>query len=145
MTLTLENFEQQIDPTILERGRRYARDGRVLTVEKEADGTWTARVEGTNLYEVTIEQTPTGDLSCLCTCPYDWGPTCKHIAAVLYTIEGVRSHHKPSLSLQKGRDASRKRAPTSEQPDKKRTGGLACRVWGMGHTNREPDPRPLPG
>lgn len=83
MTLTLENFEQQIDPTILERSRRYAHDGRVLAVEEEGDKVWSARVEGTNLYTVSIEQTPAGGLSCLCTCPYDWGPTCKHIAAGL--------------------------------------------------------------
>lgn len=88
MALTLENFEQQIDPTILERGRRYVHDGRVLAVAEEGEKAWSAQVEGTNLYTVSIEQTAGGGLSCLCSCPYDWGSTCKHIAAVLYTIKG---------------------------------------------------------
>jgi uncharacterized Zn finger protein len=38
-------------------------------------------------YEVVIEQAAGGALECECTCPFDWGPYCKHVAAVLYAIQ----------------------------------------------------------
>ncbi len=106
MTLTFENFEQQIDPTILEHGRRYAHEGQVLEVQEEGSTVWTAQVEGTRLYTVSIEKTADGGLSCLCTCPYDWGPTCKHIAAVLYTIEGANPPADPVSPTPRKKEAS---------------------------------------
>ena len=86
MGLTLENFESQIERKILERGRDYYLSCRVVDLEEGDDGVWTARVEGTDDYEVSIQQDANGDLEGLCDCPYDWGPICKHIAAVLFAI-----------------------------------------------------------
>lgn len=87
MTLTLSNFKTVIDDTILDRGRRYLGSSQVVDLEEDGDGRWSAQVEGTEVYEVVIEQDDKGVLSCECTCPYDWGPICKHIAAVLHAIE----------------------------------------------------------
>ncbi len=87
MALTLENFKQEIDATILQRGRQYYRAEQVIDLEEADDGMWSAQVEGTYVYEIEIEQGTQGELTCMCTCPYDWGPVCKHIAAVLYAIE----------------------------------------------------------
>ncbi len=87
MTLTFQNFETVIDPEILERGWQYYQSGHVRNLAKENEGLWTARVKGTMTYDVVIEQTPADDLECECTCPYDWGPYCKHVAAVLYAIK----------------------------------------------------------
>jgi hypothetical protein len=86
MALTLENFENVIDPEILERGWQYYQSGHVRNLTEENDTEWTARVRGTVNYEVVIEQAAGGELECECTCPYEWGPYCKHVAAVLYAI-----------------------------------------------------------
>jgi hypothetical protein len=88
MTLTFSNFKRIIPSQILTRGRDYLRRGQVLDLSfDEEEMLWEARVEGTELYEVRIEQESDGSLACLCTCPYEMGEHCKHIAAVLYAIE----------------------------------------------------------
>jgi uncharacterized Zn finger protein len=87
MQLSLENFKKEIASHILQRGRDYYDDGCVVSLEEIGDGHWMAEVEGTELYIVEVEQSGDGGIYPTCTCPYDWGPTCKHIAAVLYAIE----------------------------------------------------------
>lgn len=88
MSLTFANFKQVIPAQILTRGREYLRQGQILDLSfDEDDIVWDAQVEGTELYDVRIEQTVSGGLSCSCTCPYDMGEHCKHVAAVLYAIE----------------------------------------------------------
>lgn len=87
MTLTLDNFKQTISPEILERGRRYYNRGYVVDLSLDGEAEWSAVVEGTEPYDVQIIQGPGGELRTGCTCPYDYGPICKHIAATLYAIE----------------------------------------------------------
>jgi hypothetical protein len=83
--LTLNNFEEIVDSTILQRGRGYYTSKRVSKLTKHDDG-WTARVDGSYYYHVEIEALEDGSVLTDCDCPYDWGPYCKHIAAVLYAI-----------------------------------------------------------
>lgn len=85
--LTLANFKQMIPSQILARGRDYFRSGNVVDLTMDEEGFWAAQVQGTELYDVTIEQIPSLELICSCTCPYDMSEHCKHIAAVLYAIE----------------------------------------------------------
>jgi hypothetical protein len=113
MNLTLKNFREQIDSAILERGSRYFRGGQIIDLEEEGDGIWSARVEGTELYDVVIEQGPAGTLTCECTCPYDWGPICKHIAAVLYAIEEA----SPEYAEDKPDRLRKKRKTRAEKVD----------------------------
>jgi hypothetical protein len=87
LSLTLENFKQTISPQILERGRRYYTRGHVVDLSLDDEAEWSAVVEGTELYDVHIVQAAGGELLAICTCPYDYGPICKHIAATLYAIE----------------------------------------------------------
>lgn len=88
MNLTFENFKQSIPSHILTRGRNYFRQGHILDLTFDKyDMLWEAQIEGTELYDVRIEQTTNGDLICSCTCPYDMGKYCKHVAAILYAIE----------------------------------------------------------
>lgn len=88
MSLTLTNFKQQIDPKILERGRAYWHSGNIVDIWCDEDELrWEAEVEGSYQYHVSIEQMTAGHLICSCNCPYDMGPHCKHIAAVLFHIE----------------------------------------------------------
>ena len=44
--LTLGDFEQVIDPTILQRGRSYYADGDLVSLEEVEEGRWQAEVEG---------------------------------------------------------------------------------------------------
>ena len=105
MILTFANFKQVIPAQILTRGRDYVRQGQILDLSfDEEDMLWEAQVEGTEVYDVRIEQTATGSLICSCTCPYDMGEHCKHIAAILYAIVdtfpeqlGTKRHKKPVL------------------------------------------------
>ncbi len=87
MVLTLANFKKAIPLSILERGKEYFEAGRVTDLEFSDSNVWSAQVEGTERYQVQIEQATNGKLTCSCTCPYDADPYCKHIAAVLYAIE----------------------------------------------------------
>lgn len=88
MSLTFGNYKQVIPPQILTRGRDYLHRGQVLDLTfDEEEVLWEAQVEGTELYDVQIRQDTNGNLICSCTCPYDLGEHCKHVAAVLYAIE----------------------------------------------------------
>ena len=52
MDLSLSNFEQQIDGTILKRGFDYFKKGYVTEVEDLGGGDFEATVEGSEIYTV---------------------------------------------------------------------------------------------
>lgn len=83
--MNYDNFESLINPSILDRGRNYFAIG-VVTSLKEEDDTWRAEVAGSKVYEVRITGTKKIK-DWYCNCPYDEGPICKHIVAVLYSIQ----------------------------------------------------------
>lgn len=88
MSLTFANFKKVIPSHILTRGRNYLRAGQILDLTFDDDEMlWEAQVKGSEVYEVRVEQKSSGHLLCSCTCPYDMGEHCKHVAAVLYAIE----------------------------------------------------------
>lgn len=87
MALTFMNFKQVIPAKILTRGYDYFSMERVTDLSMEDEGIWTAEVEGTEAYDVQISLGPKQELTCVCTCPYEFGEQCKHVAAVLYAIE----------------------------------------------------------
>ncbi|MDE6781439.1 MAG: SWIM zinc finger family protein [Ruminococcus sp.] len=85
--MKLKNFEKHFDKTILQRGKNYYYDGAVLSVEKISENEYTAEVEGSEIYEVTVEIDDNGHIDDIsCDCPYDMGEYCKHEAAVLYAL-----------------------------------------------------------
>lgn len=106
MALTLKNFKRTIPATILTRGRDYFQGGRVVDLSQDGDDTWLAEIQGSEPYQVTIVQQPDGSLDCECTCPYEFGEHCKHIAAALYAIEEAF----PEYFERAGRKPARKRA-----------------------------------
>ena len=87
MHISFANFETEVDPTVLARGRAYFEAGRVTALDKNEDG-WTATVLGSVPYQVVVIDKREDNLSLSCTCPYDRGPVCKHMVAVLLTISG---------------------------------------------------------
>ncbi|WP_455637091.1 SWIM zinc finger family protein [Parabacteroides sp.] len=86
MDLSLDNFEQQIDGTILERGLDYFKKGYVTDVEDLGGGDYEATVEGSDTYTVHLHIKGDKVTEYDCDCPYDWGPVCKHIVAVLFYL-----------------------------------------------------------
>lgn len=87
MALSLDNFEQQIDETILERGLDYFRRGCVTDMEDLGGGDYEATVEGSDTYIVYLHVEGNKVTEYECDCPYDWGPVCKHTVAALYYLQ----------------------------------------------------------
>ena len=84
--MNLNNFEQEIDPIIVDRGVGYFRNGLVKELERVSQSKWTAVVSGSDLYNVEIKFKGREIVNWDCDCPYDWGPVCKHVVAVLFAI-----------------------------------------------------------
>ena len=87
MEITLANFEQIIDPTILRQGRRYIDGGNAGNLAEMDTGSWVAMIGGNNPYSVLVTIAHDESLSWSCVCPYDLGPVCEHVAAALYALE----------------------------------------------------------
>ena len=84
--LNLQTFERQISSKIIERGLNYHRRGAVVELQQVDENTWVATVQGNTNYTVQISLSGESVQNLRCTCPYDWGPVCKHEVAVLYAI-----------------------------------------------------------
>ena len=91
MNIRLSDFEQQIDPVIRKRGYEYFRKGYVTEVEDLGCGDYEATVEGSDIYTVGLHIDGDEVTGYECDCPYDWGPVCKHVAAVLFYLKGDRT------------------------------------------------------
>jgi len=109
----LSKFESVIEPVIVSRGEEYFYNEAVRGLKKLKDGEWVASVEGTEVYKVRIslKGKNVGDYSC--SCPYDMGPVCKHVAAVLFAI---REQSGNGLKVQKKQKIdSKKTAKSAEE------------------------------
>lgn len=85
--MNLKDFEQDIDPKILERGLRYYKQGKVsIESPQTQNGESQFTVFGTEPYDVaiTLDGDEVTDYSC--TCPYDMGPVCKHVVAAMFFL-----------------------------------------------------------
>lgn len=78
-------------PHILDRGIEYYEDGNVIDFEYTED-TITAKVMGSEDYNVEIDIEKEDVLGMYCSCPYARdGKNCKHMAAVLFRFEEMLS------------------------------------------------------
>ncbi len=91
--MTLKDFEENIDPVILERGYDYFVNMHVTSLEEDEKGLWFAEVEGTDNYIVNIEIKRSKIKHWYCDCPFE-GDICKHVIAVLYAISENESLKK---------------------------------------------------
>lgn len=85
----LRHFLDGVDPTILDRGENYYHSGQVESVDWDENHV-TAEVSGSEEapYLVEIDFSEDGEVEdWSCDCPYEWGPVCKHTAAVLLAIQ----------------------------------------------------------
>ena len=85
MSFSLSNFEARIPADIVQKGINYFAQGVVTNLQQESE-TWRADVEGTHPYRVSINIHNGEVTDWNCTCPYDHGPVCKHVVAVMYTM-----------------------------------------------------------
>lgn len=102
MKVTLQNFESQIDEQIVDRGLSYWKDGLVTNLEQTKEGLFDAVVAGTENYDIEVIIDSNAVIDFDCNCPYDRGPMCKHVVAVLYAIrEGNKSKSTNSKKIVK--------------------------------------------
>jgi hypothetical protein len=87
MNIPLNQFENWIEPSVLKKGLSYFKNNRVIDCEEISKGQFEATVEGSDNYLVKMEIDNGLIVEKICTCPYDVGPVCKHIAAVLFYMQ----------------------------------------------------------
>ena len=83
--------------SVQQRGKVLYNEDKVSLVNsvKEDDViNWDFQVQGSKLYDVQIIETDDNILA-LCSCPYNWGPTCKHTVASLLHIIDAKSSKLP--------------------------------------------------
>lgn len=87
----MSNWKEQFPAQILQRGKKYYREGRVFLTSLYSQKKFAGLVNGRQQYHVTgtFEKGETTDLQC--DCPYAaGGHICKHMAAVLLALEHDR-------------------------------------------------------
>lgn len=87
MNIPISEFEEYIDEIILGRGYDYYVNGDVISLKNTSTGYWEALVQGSSTYKLSLRVEDHMLTEHSCTCPYDFGPVCKHIAAALYQLE----------------------------------------------------------
>lgn len=87
MQIPLNQFEQYIDETILKRGLSYFKNGHVQEPEEISPGEYETIVEGTEDYTVHLTLKNEMITEYVCDCPYDMGPVCKHVVAVIFYLQ----------------------------------------------------------
>lgn len=108
LPIPLNEFEQYINETILNRGLSYFKNEHVQEPDVLASGELEFIVEGTENYTVQISLNNDTITEYVCDCPYDMGPVCKHVAAVIFYL------------LQNELEITKKTNTTKNKPRKKR-------------------------
>ncbi len=85
MSIHIDRFEEEVHFLIAERGKEYFDAHQVLMLQQTSEG-WSAVIEGTETYQVLLEGHDV-ITQWHCTCPFEHGPVCKHVAAVLYAVQ----------------------------------------------------------
>jgi len=97
MSIRLEDFEEDVHILITERGKEYFDANQVLMLKQTLDG-WSAVIEGSETYQVLLEGHDV-IMGWHCTCPFEHGPVCKHVAAVMYA---ARENIKANIAASSG-------------------------------------------
>lgn len=87
MRIPLNEFEQLIDESILKRGLAYFEGGAIARFSEISNGEFEAVVSGTEDYTVQLEVKNNTVIAHHCECPYDRGPVCKHLVAVIFYLQ----------------------------------------------------------
>ena len=93
----LESWKDIFKLSVLKPGETIARKGLVRDLLITTDS-FTANVQGEDLYQVRIDIKNQGVAAAKCTCPIGTTGLCKHMAAVLFvTVDGVQKETSVSL------------------------------------------------
>ena len=106
MELSLNEFEEQVNKTILKRGRDYFEHDHVVRVKRLSEGEFELAVMGTERYTVYLRFWGDAITDHDCSCPYVWGPVCKHVVASLFYLRENGLYTAPPLSKEMERDRS---------------------------------------
>ena len=98
MQIPFQQFEEYIDETILPRGLSYFENGYVDRPDEIISGLYEAIVKGTADYTVRIQLEGETVTEYSCNCPYDFGPVCKHVVALMFCIR----EEEPKLQQNRG-------------------------------------------
>jgi uncharacterized Zn finger protein len=115
MEIPINQFEQFIEEKILARGLSYFRNGHVNEPEEIAPGLFEAIVEGTENYLVQVKINKGLIEEHVCNCPYDLGPICKHVAAVLFYLQQEELEIEPRKPKVQGKKKERKKRKTKAE------------------------------
>lgn len=117
MEIPLSHFEEYIDGPILKRGLSYFKKGFVHEPEEIRPGDYEAVVEGSEEYTVKLSIRNRVISEHSCDCPYDMGPVCKHVAAVIFYLE----QEELGLTQSTKKGSSKKAKASSSKPTKRKT------------------------
>ena len=117
MEIPLSHFEEYIDEPILKRGLSYFKNGLVHEPAEIRPGDYEAVVEGSEEYTVKLSISNGVITEHSCDCPYDMGPVCKHIAAVIFYLE----QEELGLTQSTKKGSSKKAKASSSKPSKRKT------------------------
>ncbi len=87
MKIPLNEFEQLIDEKILKRGLSYFKEGVITDFSEISNGEYEAIVSGAEEYTVQLKISNNTIIEHNCDCPFDMGPVCKHIVAVIFQLQ----------------------------------------------------------
>lgn len=77
--MNINNFENHVDKTILDRGYDYYISDNIVEVYKRGDNEYVFQIQGSDDYEVIVKIDNDGEIIYSeCDCSYDFGPICKH-------------------------------------------------------------------
>lgn len=112
MQIPLNRIDQYIDKTILKRGLTYFNNGHVHQPKEIQPSEYEAIVEGTEDYTVRLTLKDDIITEFVCNCPYDLGPVCKHVAAVIFYFQhdklGLDRKTKKTIKEQSPKPSKRK-------------------------------------
>ena len=119
MHIPLRHFEDYIDETMLRRGLSYYKKGKVHEPIEERTGEYEAIVEGTEEYTVRLTVINGTITEHVCNCPFDSGPVCKHVVAVIFYLQQDELELKLNAVQAKpvAPKKSKKRKTVAEQVD----------------------------
>lgn len=119
MNIPLNEFEQVIDETILKRGLSYFKNGLVTEFSEISNGEFEAHVSGTMEYAVNLKVQNYIIVEYSCDCPYDMGPVCKHIVALIFCLKedefNLNQQNKPLTKRNKRKTVSQQLKDTLDK------------------------------
>lgn len=141
MKISLSEFESVISPVIVSRGKEYFYDEAVKGLKQIKAGQWVASVEGTEVYRARVFLKGKNVHDHSCSCPYDMGPVCKHVVAVLFAVRETLED-APMKTKKKQKPSAGKSAKSSGETFEETISRISredLNAMIMDYAGREPD------